>query len=252
MNQLPRRAGLPEGLSLEPPARNLAALATTGALAQLKGVVLQQWRRRETFAALAKYGIGPLNSALFFGPPGNGKTMASQWLAQQLGAPLYRVRCETLVGSLLGKTALTVSTLMRWLEEAGPCVVLFDEVEQIMPARQVNATNCGREVSSAMTVFWQYLDRWQAETLFILATNLPQSLDAALLSRIELQLEFGPPTAEQAQSVLAYWSEVLHEHGSDQWGPQLAARREWTSFRELFQAVKRCCREHVSRSAVDE
>lgn len=239
----------PAGLTLEKPARNLAALATTGPLTELTSVVLKQWNQRKTFNALAKYGIGPLNRALFYGPPGNGKTMASQWLAQQLDVPLYRVRCETLIGSLLGETAGTISKVMRWLENAGPCVVLFDEVEQIMPARQAMTSNCGREVTSAMTVFWQFLDRWEAETLFILATNLPEALDPALLSRIELQLEFGPPTGEQVHSVIAYWREVLHEYGSDEWGPHLSARVRWESFRELFHAVQMGVREYVAKAS---
>lgn len=246
MQALPSSKSLPPGLSVEKPARNLAALATTGPLLELTSVVLKQWSQSAAFSALEKYGITPINRALFYGPPGNGKTMASQWLAQQLGVPLFRVRCETLIGSLLGQTANTISELMRWLEDAGPCVVLLDEVEQILPQRKAMTSNCGREVAAAMTVFWQYLDRWEAETLFILATNLPDALDPALLSRIELKLEFGPPTAEQAANVLAYWQEVLHEYGSDRWGPALGKRKRWESFRELFQAVQHAVREHVA------
>lgn len=250
MNALPNSQSgqLPKGISLEKPARNLASLAATSSLAHLRGTVLAQWSRRKQFAALTKYGIQPVNLALFHGPPGNGKTMASQWLASQLNVPLYRVRCETLVCKYLGQTAACISELMTWLERAQErCVVLFDEVEQILPARKAGGeSSCSREISSAMTVFWQWIDRWESETLFVLATNLPASLDAALLSRIELKLEFGPPSAEQASSVIAYWQEVLHEYGSDVWGPQLAEQRRWESFRDLFYAVQNAVRAHVS------
>jgi hypothetical protein len=103
MNMLANRSNLPQGLTLEKPARNLAALATTDALTELQRVVLKQWRHKETFARLAKHGIRPVDRLLFFGPPGNGKTMASQWIAQQIDAPLYRVRCESIDSAPLGR-----------------------------------------------------------------------------------------------------------------------------------------------------
>jgi SpoVK/Ycf46/Vps4 family AAA+-type ATPase len=240
---------LPPGMSLEKPARNLAALAATSSLGELRGTVLAQWGRRKQFSALVKYGIQPINLALFHGPPGNGKTMACGWLAEKLGVSLYRVRCESLVGSHLGATASNFSNMMAWLaQQKSPCVVLFDEVEQILPSRGTGNTadGCRREIASAMTVFWQWIDRWEAETLFVLATNLPAALDAALLSRCELKLEFGPPTPEQASNVIAYWRETLHEFGSDTWGPQLAEVARWESFRELFFAVQSAVRKHVA------
>jgi hypothetical protein len=104
----------------------------------------------------------------------------------------------------------------------------------------------GRELNSAMALFWQYLDRWEAPTLFVLATNLPDRMDAALLSRIDLQLEFGPPTPSQASSVIGYWSEALHEFGGGEWGPELADHdRPWESFRSLFYAIQQRVRAWV-------
>lgn len=242
----PDTHNLPSGLSLEKPARNLAALAATASLGELRATVLAQWSQHKKFARLAKYHIQPINLTLFYGPPGNGKTMASQWLAEKLQVPLYRVCCETLVSPYLGKTAGAIGELMEWLDRAGPCVVLLDEVEQILPKRKESSGSCAREISSAMTVFWQRLDRWEAQTLFVLATNLPDALDPALMSRIELKLEFGPPSVEQAASVLAYWQEVLHEFGGAEWGPRLAARGRWPSFRDLFYAVQREVRQYVA------
>ncbi|MCC7475835.1 MAG: ATP-binding protein [Pirellulales bacterium] len=242
MNELPHAttngSALPDGLSLEKPARNLAALATTEALAQLRHVVLAQWQHEAEFRALARHGIRPVDRLLFYGPPGNGKTMASQWLAREIDAPLYRVRCETLVNKYLGETSANIDRLMRWLEKQPRCVVLFDEVETILPSRSFSESSIGREISSAMGVFWQYLDRWEAPTLFVLATNMPERLDSALLSRIDIQMVFGPPTPEQASSVIQYWAEVLHEYGGGEWGKLLDDGRAWESFRALFHAVQ--------------
>ncbi len=241
---------IPQGISLEKPAKNLASLATTNGLRQLTSTVLAQWKHEKQFAALARYGVRPIDRLLFYGPPGNGKTMASQWLAQQLGTPMYRVRCESLIGSYLGQTATRLSSVMTWLDKQGRCVVLFDEVEQLFQGRGISSGQCARELSSAMTIFWQFLDRWEAPTLFVLATNLPDQLDAALLSRIDLKMEFGPPTTEQAESVIRYWQEVLHEFGGEQWGPKLIEHApRFESFRELFQAVQSEVRGHIAATA---
>lgn len=248
MNELPEQEKLPAGLSREKPAKNVASLATTEALRGLMATALAQWKKADKFTALAKYGIRPIDRMLFWGPPGNGKTMASQWIAAQLGVPLFRVRCEALIGSLMGVTTRQVGALMEWLDRQPRCVVLFDEVELLFPSREFTRGECDREMNNAMGVFWQYLDRWEAPTLFVLATNLPDRLDPALLSRIDLKLEFGPPTHEQACGVIRYWQEVLHEYGSDTWGPKLMERGQFRSFRALFQEVQHQVRMHVTHS----
>jgi ATP-dependent 26S proteasome regulatory subunit len=243
--------GRPDCLTVEKPASNLAALVKTNAMAEVTATVLRQWQSPDAFAPLAKHGIYPIRQVLFHGPPGNGKTTGSQWLAQKLDVPLYRVRCEQLVQKWLGDTAKNVAELMDWLSKTTSAIVLLDEVEQLFTARRSAETSLGREMSSAMTVYWQYLDRWSGRHLFILATNMRDSLDAALLSRIELQLEFGPPTCEQAREVIAYWTEALHAYGPEDWGPELLASIDEKgppeSFRSLWQAIQRRVSNHVTK-----
>jgi len=211
--------------------------------------VLAQWKLLPRFKDVSKYGIGPINQLLFYGPPGNGKTVACQWIASSLGVPLYRVRSDQLVDSKLGATPANVGQVMLWLAKQPPCVALFDEIESLFPARTDGRDSCTREMSSAMTVFWQHLDRWQTPQLFVLATNLRERLDPALLSRIELQLEFGPPTDEQARLVVRYWAEMFHEHAAEQWSASifdwLDSGNRFESFRALWQTIQ-----HHVRAAI--
>jgi SpoVK/Ycf46/Vps4 family AAA+-type ATPase len=251
MSTAPTRSNLPHGLTLEKPGRNLAALATTEALLEVQRAVLAQWRHHETFAKLAKHGIRPVDRLLFHGPPGNGKTMASQWLAQQIDAPLFRVQCEQLVQMYMGQTTGNMARIMEWLQSQPRCVALFDEVECVFPSRERSKGASGAEMNNAMSVFWQYLDRWESPTLFVMCTNMPDRLDPALLSRIDLKMEFGPPTPEQASGVAQYWAEVLHEFGGGVWGPLLDDGRQWESFRALFQAVQWYVRMHVANGAAE-
>lgn len=246
---------IPNGISIEKPATSLASLTLTDGLRSITERVVRQWSNPELFEGLAKFGIFPARQMLFYGPPGNGKTTACQWIAAKLGCSLYRIRCEQIVSSYIGQSAANMGRIMNWLAEQETSVVLFDEVESIFPSRASNLGGSQREIGSAMTTFWQYLDRWTGPQLFVMATNMVDSLDPALLSRIELQLEFGPPTVDQCKSVLAYWSEVLHEFGSEFWGPimsQQISKAEsrqklpFTSFRHLWQSIQSHVLEHVS------
>jgi ATP-dependent 26S proteasome regulatory subunit len=236
MRTLPHAAQMPDAITLEPPANGLAGLAITPELEGIASVVVRQWNNTAVFDKLAKFGVHPIRNVLLYGPPGNGKTTASQWIAYHLKCPLYRIRCESLSGRYLGETGNLMRQTLDWLSKAGRCVVLFDEVETLFPARDSMDGASGREISSAMTQFWQTLDRWSTPQFFCFATNLPSKLDPALLSRFEARIELGPPTQVQIRSVVDYWAEVFHEHSPDSWAPQLA-EKPFVSFRELWQSI---------------
>src|SRR5207253_50537 len=99
---------LPEGIVLEKPPF-VPRMVMTDELLTVTREVVSQWHNREKFAGLIKYGIRPLDRLLFYGPPGNGKTMACYWIARQLGIPVYRVLCNNLHGSSLGMTCKAVA-----------------------------------------------------------------------------------------------------------------------------------------------
>lgn len=236
MVTLPR--GMPSTLTVEPEATHLASLALSSGMESIKSQIIHQWQRIDAFKPLLQHGIRPIDRALFYGPPGNGKTVASRWIAKELGCPLYRVRCEALMTSSFGGTEKNVSDVMDWLEKQSTAVVLWDECESLLPNRQgMNDDACSRAVISSMQIFWQRLDRWSSPQLFLLATNMVEKIDAALSSRVDLQIEFGPPTVQQSLDVLEYWCEVFHEYGSDEWGKRLRDRIESRTFPESFRML---------------
>lgn len=245
---------MPAAISEEKPANNLASLTMSDALNRLMGELIGQWQLSPTFKDLEQYGIRPLDRVLFYGPPGNGKTVASQVIANKLDCPLYRVCCEALLVSSFGGTQKNIAEVLDWMAAQGTAVVLWDECESLFPDRSTaGGGECTRELVSSMQIFWQRLDRWQTPQLFVLATNLIDRIDPALSSRIELQLEFGPPTQQQALDVLAYWTEVFHEYGSADWSPPMREQIDRNilpeSFRSLWQLISSAVRSHVCKGA---
>lgn len=263
MQTLPTRHGRPAAVCVDELFREsglASALATTPAHEQLLDQIVPEWSHRDRLAPLAKYGITPTRQLLFYGPPGNGKTMSAKWLAGEITpsaktARCIRIQCDQLVGHYMGDTARNVTQVLDWVEnepDARNAVVLLDEVDTIFPSRKsLSASSNGREITSAQATYWQRVDNWTKPNLFVLATNRRDDLDPALLSRIEHQIHFGPPTLEQSIEVVNYWAELLHNYGGDTWGHSL---RVWLndpaplgikSFRELTQRIHQLARDHV-------
>lgn len=254
MNESMPGGQMPGALTREKPAANLAALVMNSSLDRLTVDLISQWQKRDRFDDVRKHGIRPLDRALFYGPPGNGKTMSAQLVAAKLGCPLYRVRCESLITANFGGVQKNMSDVMDWLARQPLAVVLWDECESLFPNRgKSNADACTTALINTMQIFWQRLDRWESPQVFLLATNLIERLDSALLSRIELQIEFGPPTREQCSKVIDYWSEIFHQYDPEVWGSALVKRINNgelpESFRELWQVISCSVRDViVSRS----
>lgn len=239
---------MPTCIVEEKPAKNLASLVKNEALDNLTGALIHQWNIREAFHEVRDFGIKPIDRALFYGPPGNGKTMAAQMIAREIGVPLYRVKCESMIVSLHGGTEKNMANALAWLSMQDSAVVLFDECEAIFPKRGAT-DSCSQSITRAMQIFWQQLDRWETPQLFLMATNLIEQIDDALKSRIELKLEFVAPTKDQAIKVVAYWTETLHEYGADQWGPEITKSikqgRKFESFRQLWQTISDSVRANI-------
>lgn len=240
---------MPDSVVQEKPGRNLDSLVETDALKHLKSTLIHEWKIMNAFKPLEQYGIRPTTLALFYGPPGNGKTMAAKQLAAVTGVPLYRVACDGLFGSYLGQTENNMRSVLDWLSAQGQAVVLFDECEALFRRRGGCDSGAQLAIVRAMQIFWQAVDRWEAPQVFLLATNRIEDIDDALISRCETRLEFVGPTAEQAKLVIEYWSEVLYEYGADIWSKELLKavdNQPPESFRQIWNAVSDCVRKFVT------
>lgn len=242
---------LPPGVVLDDKPPFVPRMVMTPQLTAVLRDVVAQWKHRDKFAGLTPFGIRPLDRLLFYGPPGNGKTLACYWVGKQLGVPVYRVLCNQLHGNCLGDTTRAVAKAVKFLDsQPEPGICLWDEIESIFVDRRQSQGQCDREVAAALTVFLQALDRWKSPMLLVMATNLPEQLDAALLSRVALKLEFLGPNADQCGKLLDYWCELLAKFGSEEWGPRVREAITATppeSFRELQQVIGYSAREWVAR-----
>lgn len=143
---------------------------------------------------LVSNGVFPTRRALFYGPPGCGKTLAAQALAGEIGIPMLYVRFDTLISSYLGETASNISKVFDYAKKDS-WLIFFDEFDAIGRSRN-DFTEHG-EIKRVFNAFLQQIDNYKGRSLIIAATNFEQSLDYAIWRRFDETICFDMPSNDE-------------------------------------------------------
>jgi SpoVK/Ycf46/Vps4 family AAA+-type ATPase len=158
-----------------------------------------------------RWGLGdrhPTGLALAFnfaGPPGTGKTICAEAIANSLDRRLLLVRYSELESMWMGETPKNVAAIFRTAREER-AVLLFDEADAIAARRSTSLDQGSqRELNTTVTVLLQELEAYNGVVIF--ATNLAANFDPAFERRIRTHVLFEMPReAERAQ----IWRVQLH------------------------------------------
>jgi SpoVK/Ycf46/Vps4 family AAA+-type ATPase len=180
-------------------------------LAETVGSKLRDLRDERLFSErLLEAGLRPSRTALFVGPPGVGKTLASRWLADELSLPLLVLDLSAVMSSFLGRTGVNVRRVLDYAK-SGPCVLLLDELDAVAKRRD-DATEVG-ELKRLVTVLLQEIDDWPETSLLLAATNHPDLLDPAVWRRFDHVVDFPLPDADGIRASL---EQLLGDDAEDQ------------------------------------
>jgi hypothetical protein len=179
-----------------PPVEREHVILPAKTLDLLDRNVIQFVRQRKR---LAERGQPTKKGLLFYGPPGTGKTFTIQYLATALPGHTTLLISAEQVG-LLGD----YMTLARLLQ---PSLVVLEDVDLI--AR--NRTHLGACEEAILNKLLNEMDglRPDAEVLFVLTTNRPEALEAALSSRpgrIDQAIEFPLPEAAGREKLVRLYA----------------------------------------------
>ena len=72
---------------------------------------------------------------LFFGPPGTGKTLLAKAIATECAMNFISVKGPELLNSYVGESERNVREVFERAREHLPCIVFFDELDALAPAR---------------------------------------------------------------------------------------------------------------------
>ncbi|MEP7122323.1 MAG: ATP-binding protein [Byssovorax sp.] len=185
---------LPDVLELLPPLSPGDVVRLSADARLILEEVLNEYRHR---ALLRTNQLRPRNRLFFYGPPGCGKTLTARHIGRELDLSVFVVRFDALIGSYLGQTSLRIRELFRFVESHA-CVLLIDEIDAIGRKRG-SPVDVG-ELDRVVIALMQQLELTNPEGFVIAASNVPNELDAALLRRFDLALEFPAPSARQIRA----------------------------------------------------
>lgn len=158
--------------------------------------VEQQKRRDE----LESHGIEPVGRLLLHGPPGCGKTMTAHLIAAELGLDVMTANFDTLVSSSLGGTASNIGRLFD-LASSENALLFIDEFDAI--ARSRGGTNDVGEMNRVVVSLTQNMDRYPAGRPLVVATNMYDSIDRAVLRRFEMTVRMELPDESQRKRIIS-------------------------------------------------
>ena len=133
-------------------------------------------------------------NVMFNGPPGTGKTMAADVIANDLQVDLYKIDLSQIVSKYIGETE---KNLDRVFHEAlsSNAIIFFDEADALFGKRSEVKDAHDRYANIETGYLLQKME--EHDGLVILATNLRNNLDDAFLRRMHFVVEFPFPDQEQ-------------------------------------------------------
>jgi hypothetical protein len=166
------------------PADQIALLRELVATVRSQPVVLESWKVGRKLVASS--GI----TVLFAGPPGTGKTMAAEVIANELGLDLYKIDLSMVVSKYIGETEKNLEQIFREAETSN-AILFFDEADALFGKRSEVRDSHDRYANIEISYLLQRMEAYSG--VAILATNLRANLDEAFTRRLQFVVDFPFP-----------------------------------------------------------
>jgi transitional endoplasmic reticulum ATPase len=200
---------------------------------------------------LAKLGIPPPRGILLYGPPGTGKTQIARVLASQSGLGFVAASTADLKANYIGQSGSKVKALFEKARAQAPCILFIDEIDIVAPARDGSGSGdtFTQEIIGQLLQELDGVASTQGQVFLLAASNHPERIDGALLSRMERKVEIGLPDMAGRQAIITLQLAGKPVAFDVQAAAQsLALRTEGASGRDLQSLVTRATRSAVKRA----
>lgn len=143
-------------------------------------------------------------NVLLYGPGGTGKTMLAEMIAKNSQMD-YMMMSGGELGQFIqrGEHVTELNRLWKAAEKSlKPVVIFIDEAESLCRVRHASTDQKYLELQNA---FLNKTGTASKQIMLVLATNRPQDIDPAVLSRVPHKLYIGPPgVIERAKIIYTY------------------------------------------------
>jgi AAA+ superfamily predicted ATPase len=190
------------------PPRTLAEIRGLENWIRQGDVLMTQWNMRHK--------LRPGCRALFFGPPGTGKTFTATVLGKVTERQVYKVDLSMVISKYIGETEKNLAGLFDRAEHK-EWILFFDEADALFGKRTQVRDSHDRYANQEVSFLLQRIETYNG--LVILASNLANHVDEAFARRFEHLVHF--PMPRQTERLLI-WKKGLPESASLEPGLDLA------------------------------
>jgi vacuolar protein-sorting-associated protein 4 len=172
--------------------------------------------------------LEPWKGILFYGPPGTGKTQLARAVATEIKSTFISISASDLYSKWQGQSEKVVKEVFRLAREKKPSIIFVDEIDAVLSQR--NESNSESSVR-VKTEFMQQMDGLKSNSspsgdgdesggggvLVLGATNMPWSLDEAVLRRFQKRIYIPLPDREaRAEIIKIHLRKTQHTLSDDQ------------------------------------
>jgi SpoVK/Ycf46/Vps4 family AAA+-type ATPase len=160
---------------------------TTGRLKLICGLLqdVEKWSAQ---------GVSISRALLLEGPPGTGKTEIGRTLANESGLAFYAATTADLKANYLGQSGNRVKQLFERARSHSPCILFLDELDIVVPDRSHGGDDpLTREIVGQLLQEIDGVQSYSEHVFLVGATNRPNAVDAAILSRFTERLSIPLP-----------------------------------------------------------
>lgn len=157
----------------------------------------------------ARLGIAPPKGVLLFGPPGCGKTLLAQAVANESEAHFISINGPEIMSKFYGESEKRLRQLFDEAEKNSPSIIFIDELDAIAPKREEVIGEVERRVVAQLLAVMDGLQK-RGQVIVIGASNRPNAIDPALRrpGRFDREIEIHVPDKEGRQKIL-----LIHSRG---------------------------------------
>lgn len=155
---------------------------------------------------------------LLHGPPGCGKTMLANAVANELGCAFLSISAPAVVSGMSGESEKKLRELFEEAKQVAPCLVFIDEIDAITPKRENAQREMERRIVAQLLTCMDdvALDKTGGRPVMIIgATNRPDSIDPALRrgGRFDHEICMSVPDQDARQRILEALAKKLKVDG---------------------------------------
>jgi len=196
-------------------------------------------------------GVTLPKGAVLYGPPGTGKTTIAKVLAAQTKCSFTAVSAADLKEKWVGSSERNVKELFERARQRRPAIIFIDELDSVGSTRSSDTDSYGSEAhNSLLSQLLNEIDGFESsERLFVIgATNMVDSLDPALMSRLSEQIEVPRPGLKNRKRLFQLFTREMPLDAAISFDG-LAGRADGLSGRDIEVVCQRAARSAFGRDA---